>query len=51
MLLNVYKIMVVPILLHVCEDLTVMKWYDRGTEMVDIIFVWLTARHTLRDHK
>jgi hypothetical protein len=40
---NVYRMMVAPILLHVCENLTVTKQYDRGPEMADIILVRVTA--------
>jgi hypothetical protein len=43
--------MVVPILLHVCENLIVTKQYDRGTEMAHIICLRMTAQHTLHDHK
>ena len=48
---NVCKIMVVPILPHVCENLIVTKPYDRGVEMANITFLKMTAQHTPPDHK
>jgi hypothetical protein len=47
----VYKIMVVPVLLNMCENLTVMEQCDRGNEMVNIIYLRLTAGHTPHVHK
>jgi hypothetical protein len=49
--LKVYKIMVVPTLLHMSKNWTLTKQHERGTEMAEIIFLRLTVGHTLYYHK
>jgi len=40
--------MVVPILLHVCENLIVTKPYDRGADIANILFLRMTAQHLVQ---